>query len=629
MKRALKRILRKHSLDVYNDNNIESFIDSVNDFMEQEEESRKFLEHALSVSSNELNEINQSLKEDKLKLKNTIARQEAIFHASPEAIFSFSLDNKINKMNQAALDLLLLKNIDEREPISLGLFLSKIKNEEQFKKDIEHLKTDKKAILNGIFETFDNKIFEYHSVPEITDNNLTGRVWCCRDITESQTNQELLKYQANHDSLTGLPNRMMISEELNKALKLSQKNKKKVAVLFIDLDDFKKINDTAGHEEGDAYLIYFAHKLRDTLCDNAVIGRLGGDEFLVILKDIINTNQIIQATNKILDICNEEFHINNNQYYVSCSIGVSISPDDSLLTSELIRKSDMSMYKAKSKGKNQFQFFNQELEKEVLDKIVLENELRSAIENKEFFLDLQPKFNLKNQQIYGVEALIRWKRKNNEIYYPDKFIPLAESTGLIKGITYWLIEEACIILDRWKNTDLSNISISVNISAIDFSDKHFIDNAFSIIDRYNIDSSLLEFELTESYVFEDIVSAKKNLKNMKSKNIKVSIDDFGTGFSSFAYLLDIDIDYLKIDKSFILNLQKDYKAKAIVKSIIDIGKNLKLKIVAEGVESEEHLKFLRKEGCDFGQGYHISKPISEEKLIELVEFKNKPLLKKI
>ena len=619
MNRALIRMLKKHSLDKENDPRMLSFLDSIQDFLGQAEESRKFFEHALNVSSKELNEINSSLREDKIQLKNIIAKQEALFHASPEAIFSFTLDNIIDKMNQAGKELLLLENISKDDPINLELFLSKIKNKLQFREDIKHLKENDKAILNGIFETYDKKIYEYYSVPELSDDILIGRVWCCRDITESQANQELLKYQAHHDSLTGLPNRMMISEELEKSILISNKNNKKVAVLFIDLDDFKKINDTAGHDEGDRYLIDFSHRLKSCLGENGILGRLGGDEFLVILKNINSTNEIIQQTNKILDICTEEFYINNKQYYVSCSIGISISPDDSIQSSELVRKADMSMYQAKKKGKNQFQFFNQELENDVLNKVILERELRSAIENKEFFLDYQPKTDLRSNDIYGVEALIRWKRTDGSIYYPDKFINLAESTGLIKSITYWLIEEACITLKKWENTVLDNVSLSINISAIDFSDKHFISNAFSIIDKYNINNSLLEFELTESYVFEDILSAKESLKQLKSNNIKVSIDDFGTGFSSFAYLLDIDIDFLKIDKSFIMNIENDNKAKAIVKSIIDIGNNLGLKIVAEGIESNEEMLFLTNEGCDMGQGYYISKPISPEKLVEFAK----------
>lgn len=618
MSRALDRILKKYSLNK-NDENIQYFVESIKKLLNQEEESRKFFEHALNVSSKELNYINKSLKEDKLKLKNIIAKQEALFHASPEAIFSFTLDNKIDKMNQAGQELLLLESFDLEEPINLDFFLSKIKNKEQLKqslKHLKHLKQDSKAILNGIFKTFDDRIFEYYSVPELSETTQIGRVWCCRDITESQNNQELLKYQAHHDSLTGLPNRMMIIEKIEKAINISNKNQKKVAVLFIDLDDFKKINDTAGHDEGDRYLINFSNKLKTTLGENGILGRLGGDEFLVILKNINCTNEIIQTTNKILNICNEEFFINNKQYYVSCSIGISMSPDDSILSSELIRKSDMSMYQAKKKGKNQLQFFNQELENEVLHKIILEREIRRAIENKEFFLDFQPKIDLNTKELYGVEALIRWKRPDGEIYYPDKFIGLAESTGLIKGITYWLIEEACFTLKKWKNTILKDVSLSINISAIDFSDKDFITNAFSIIDKYNIDNSLLEFELTESYVFEDIISAKESLKKIKSKNIKVSIDDFGTGFSSFAYLLDIDIDFLKIDKSFIYNIKLDEKAKAIVKSIIDIGNNLGLKIVAEGIETEEEMLFLKEENCHMGQGYYISRPTSEKKLIK-------------
>ncbi|MCG6202773.1 putative bifunctional diguanylate cyclase/phosphodiesterase, partial [Psychromonas antarctica] len=578
----------------------------------------------LTLAFNELNEINTSLKDNlaenkknQLYLEKVLAKQQALFDASTEAVFSFN-NNEIENINQAAIEFLGLTpdDIKENKKLSYDLFLNRLSNKQQFLSDTVETKENERTTLHGFFEAINGNYYEFYSVPEITEGHYIGRMWCCRDITNIRKNEALLLYRANHDALTELPNRAMILEELNHAIKLSKRHNSKIGLLFIDLDDFKKINDTAGHQEGDRYLIEFANRLQSVLKSGDILGRLGGDEFVVILEDIKNIAHIIQINQRILKLCEVPFYIKDKKYHISCSIGVSISPDDAINSDELIRKADMAMYQAKKLGKNIYHLFDNKLEKVALEKVNIESQLRDAIVNDDFILHFQPKISLNNNSLHSVEALIRWQKTAQELVYPDSFINIAEENGLIKSITYWVINKACKTLKHWQGTVLENIPLSLNITALDFSDKHFVDQVFKIIDKNAINPALIELELTESIFLNDISSVKKTIAKLKSRNIKLSIDDFGTGFSSFAYLRDLDIDFLKIDKSFVFGVHKDPKSRAIVKSIIDIGSNLGMKVIAEGIESENEMAILTEEGCHIGQGYYMSKPVSDELLMQ-------------
>lgn len=628
MNRLLNRLIKKHLSALSDDLGVKNFLIDIKDAFSQQKEEKAFMERTLMLASEEFNQINASLKanlavnkENHRKLEKIVAKQNALFDASTEAIFSFSNDNVIEKMNQAGIDFLniSLDDYDENEVYTCDLFMARLANVAKFNLDIDEIRHNSDARIHGFFESIDNKHYEYYSVPEVIDGEFLGRVWCCRDITNIRKNEALLKHQANHDALTDLPNRVMLLDALNHAINLSTRHSTKVGVLFIDLDDFKKINDTAGHHEGDRYLIEFSNRVKSALKRGDIVGRLGGDEFVVIVEDIQDVLDIIQINERILTLCEAPFYIKDKKYYMSCSIGVGISPDDSVNADDLIRKADMAMYQAKKSGKNTYHFFDEKLDKIALESVLLEEQLREAIAKDEFILHFQPKFALNNNQVCGVEALIRWQKSPEQLIYPDKFIPAAEKNGLIRDITYWLIEKACKTMVSWKNTALYDMPISLNISALDFADANFTEQVFSLIDQYKIDSSLLEFELTESIFFDDLVQVQQTVAKLKSRQIKLSIDDFGTGFSSFAYLLDIDIDYLKIDRSFVQNVHEHRKSHAIVKSIIDVGINLGVEVVAEGIENELEMDLLAAEGCHIGQGYFISKPLNEAALVKFIE----------
>ena len=625
MNRLLKRLIKRHLHKYDNHQEIKDFIGGIENILEQQKEERVFMDRTLMLSSNEFNEINASLKENLTKnqenqryLEKLIAKQNALFDASTEAIFSFSPDNTIEKLNQAAIDFLDIdaERMNNGEVLTCDLFMDRLVNHEDFSNDIQVIRDNKLAEVHGFFDTVDQRTYEFYSVPEVIDGDLFGRVWCCRDITDVRKNEALLKHRANHDALTDLPNRSLILDVLNHAIKMGQRHNLKVGLLFIDLDDFKKINDTAGHQEGDRYLIEFSKRIQSALKSGDIIGRLGGDEFVVILEDITDLSDVIKIIERILKLCKVPFFIKDEKYHMSCSIGVSLSPDDSVSSEELIRKADMAMYQAKASGKNTYHFFDDELDKIALNSVLIDGQLREAIKDNNFVLHYQPKICLKDNSLCGVEALIRWQKTPNELVYPDHFINIAEKNGLIRSITNWVLSKACQTLKQWEGTSLANISMSLNISAIDFADPLFIEQVFKIIDEQKVNPALLEFELTESSFFNDIKSVQEKIAKLKSKNIKIAIDDFGTGFSSFAYLRDMELDFLKIDKSFVLGMLNDKKSKAIVKSIIDVGINLGFKVVAEGIESQSIMELLAKDGCHIGQGYHMSKPITEALLFQ-------------
>lgn len=628
MNRLLKRLTKRHLEKFKNDKSINDFINEITNIFAQQEEEREFMERVLTLSSNELNEINTSLKENLEKnnenqryLEKLIAKQNALFNATTEAILSFNPDNEIETLNQAAIEFLGIdaSEMSKDKVLTFDLFMKRLADGDAFSNDIAEIRENKLAVVHGFFPTIDQRHHEFYSVPEVVDGEFVGRVWCCRDITDVRKNEQLLKHQANHDALTGLPNRTLILDVLNHAIEMANRHNSKIGLLFIDLDDFKKINDTAGHHEGDRYLIEFAKRIQSSLKAGDILGRLGGDEFVVILEDIVDVSDVVQINERILKLCEEPFYIKEKKYYMSCSIGISLSPDDSIDSGELIRKADMAMYQAKASGKNAYHFFDEKLEEIAFNSVLTDNQLRDAIQKEHFVLHYQPKICLSENTICGVEALIRWQKTPTELVYPDGFIYIAEKSGLIKDITQWLLVKACRTLKQWEGTELANISIALNISAIDFADPLFAEQVLDIIKQHEIDASLIELELTESILFHDIKQVQEKIAQLRLHGIKLAIDDFGTGFSSFAYLRDMELDFLKIDRSFVQNIHEDAKSKAIVKSIIDIGINLGYKVIAEGIESDNVMKMLTAEKCHVGQGYHISKPIPEDLLLQYVK----------
>jgi len=432
--------------------------------------------------------------------------------------------------------------------------------------------------------------------------------------TLAQQNQELLEakqdleHQANHDTLTGLPNRALFLDRLNQAIKHAKRHKKQLAVLFMDLDHFKEINDSLGHDAGDQLLISVAHKLENAIRKSDTVARLGGDEFTLLLEDIEESNDIITITQKILRIMAQPIMIGKDEFYTSFSIGVAIYPDDATDAESLLKNADSAMYRVKEEGRNNYQFYTQDMTARALERIQLETQLRKAIENHEFELYYQAQMDLSSQKIIGMEALIRWRHPQLGIIPPAKFIPLAEDTGLIIKIDDWVMEEGIAQWAKWLEKGIDPGKLSLNLSQLQLDTNNFMEKITRLIEQYTIDPKRIILEVTESQIMKNPKRAIGLLKELNTLGIEVAIDDFGTGYSSLSYLKQLPINKLKIDQSFIHDIPEDMDDMEITRTIIAMSKGLHLNIIAEGVETKEQSDFLTQNGCSQIQGFLYHKP---------------------
>ncbi|MEJ2110556.1 MAG: EAL domain-containing protein [Acidobacteriota bacterium] len=462
------------------------------------------------------------------------------------------------------------------------------------------------------------------------DNSIEYVISTGLDITERHQAEERIQFLAYYDGLTNLPNRILFKEHLNQALAYSQRHERLMAVMFVDLDRFKQINDTFGHSLGDLLLKGIAERLRHCLrqsdCVSRLeigetepsVGRFGGDEFTILIPDIPNVQAVARIAKRILESISEQFELEKQEIFVTPSIGISIYPHDGTNAESLLKHADVAMYAAKDKGRSGYHFYNESMNKRTYDKLTLENHLRKAIKRDEFTIYYQPKVEIKTQKLVGAEALLRWNHPTKGLITPSRFIPLAEETGLIKPMGLWGFHAVCIQSVKWQKSGLPPIPISVNLSAVQFQQRDLTDKIIRIIKETKMDPKLIEMEITESTIMQNEEDAGRVLMRLKDLGMSISIDDFGTGYSSLYYLKRFTLDALKIDRSFIKDLSSDPDDRAITTAIIALARTLGLKVVAEGVEEPEHLRFLKEMGCDHAQGFFFSPPLPADKFVEYV-----------
>lgn len=440
-----------------------------------------------------------------------------------------------------------------------------------------------------------------------------------RYAIERKRIQEGLSYLAQYDSLTGLANRNLFRERLGRALIRADRNKSLVALMFIDLDRFKNINDTLGHDAGDKLLIEVSKRLEKCTRDGDTVARLGGDEFTVILEDINHVDDAANVARKILVALEPAIKLDEHEVFMTPSIGVTIYPVDDTSENNLLKNADTAMYRAKERGRNGFQFYTAGMNTRTIERLELEAGLRRALKNDEFVLYYQPKIAIDNRQIIGAEALIRWQHKKLGLIPPMEFIPIAEETGLIVPIGEWVIQTACKQVASWQEAGFSGLRMAVNISARQFRDSDIVKVVLDAVIQTNINPRDLEVEITESMLMEDTSVNIAALKELKDNGVHISIDDFGTGYSSLSYLKRFNIDALKIDKSFVRDITTDSDDAAIASAVIALGQSLRLIVVAEGVETEDQLVFLKTQGCHEAQGYLFSRPLTAANFIQLLQ----------
>ena len=429
-----------------------------------------------------------------------------------------------------------------------------------------------------------------------------------RDIRERLAAEEKVAYMAQFDALTGLPNRNLFQDRLTQAMALAKRNDWPVAVLFIDLDRFKVVNDTLGHGAGDKLLKEAAERLRSCIRSSDTVGRLGGDEFAAILSELGRPGDAGQVARKIIEVIKRPFDLDGKETYVTASVGITLYPTDSDSAEALVVNADAAMYRAKEQGRNNYQYFTRDMNERALLRARMEAALRRALDRKEFQLVYQPKVDLVTGKICGFEALLRWQHPEKGIVLPGEFIPVLEETGLIASVGEWVLRTACAQIKAWQGSGLRVPPIAVNLSARQFEQEKLKDVVREILRDTGVDPSLVEFEITESLLMKDPEGAARTLHDLKESGVRLSVDDFGTGYSSLAYLKRFPIDTLKIDRTFIRDLSTDADDATLTRAIINLARNLRLKVVAEGVETEAQLNFLSANGCDEMQGYHFSRP---------------------
>jgi diguanylate cyclase (GGDEF)-like protein/PAS domain S-box-containing protein len=427
------------------------------------------------------------------------------------------------------------------------------------------------------------------------------------DITERKNTEKMIKHMAYHDQLTDLPNRYLLREKLNESIKASRMNNCHFTLLFLDLDRFKAINDTMGHEVGDKVLIEIAERLKTCVHEKDIISRYGGDEFSILLPDS-GDQRASEVAGQIITKLSFPLTFHHHELLVTPSIGVAVFPAHGESFDMLIKNADLAMYHAKSLGRNNFQFFNEELNKNAQHELDMEVKLRKALEQNQFVLFYQPQVNLENKEIYGAEALIRWIHPEKGIIPPAAFIPIAEETGLIIPMGEWAIRTACKENKKWQDAGYSPVMVSVNISAKQFFQSNLVEIVETALSETGLHPNYLELEITESITM-DVERSIKTLLELQRIGVKVSIDDFGTGYSSLNYLKRLPIDKLKIDQTFIRECPDDSNSNTLVRTIIIMAHLLKMKVIAEGVETEEQVSFLLEQGCKEAQGYFFSKPL--------------------
>ena len=461
----------------------------------------------------------------------------------------------------------------------------------------------------------DGRIIESYVIHHID----AGMVWRFRDITEAKKQEEVIRFQAHHDALTNLPNRTLFGDRLSHALRKILRTDGKLSVFYLDLDGFKTINDSLGHMVGDELLVQVAKRLSDVLRDDDTVGRMGGDEFTVLLEDIEGHADVVRLAERVIEVFRTPFVLDGQELYITTSIGISVYPGDGQTEELLLRNADIAMYKAKDQGRNNYHFFTSSLERLAKHRLSLETMLRNAVKNEEFELYYQPVLTLGNgvemASLSGFEALLRWETKDQGFIGPDTFIPVAESTGMILPLGEWVLNAACRQARVWVDMGFSDIKIAINLSAKQFQQANIFDMILSAIREAGIGFHNVALEITESMVMQNVHGSIEILSRLREKGISISMDDFGTGYSSLNYLKTLPIDILKIDRTFVKDVTESKDDRAIASSIITLGHNLDMRIVAEGVETPEQRDFLSEQGCDMVQGYYFGKPLPAKEAI--------------
>ena len=567
--------------------------------------------------------IEEASNRNKSNLENALALSRATLEATADGILVLDKDSKIIGFNKKFIK---MWNIPEEivkpgnEDQAVKFVLNQVEDPEEFMRNIEKLSTiSPNAEIIGTIKFKDGRVFERYTKPQLRNGNVIGRVFSFRDVTKRRELEKQLIYQATHDSLTLLPKRIVLCDRISHAITNSKRNKSISAVLFCGLDRFKMVNDGLGHNIGDSLLKQVAERLKQCVGKKDTVSRVGGDEFVILLPSLEKEEEINLIATKCIEELNKIFDIKPYCLNITTSIGISQFPKDGKEPVELLKNAASALFYAKSEGRNKYKSFNKQMNEANQNKLELMNELRHAMEKDELRLHYQPLIDLETGSIIGVEALLRWFHTTRGPIPPQEFISLAEECGYIQTIGDWILETACKQNKEWQDAGLPPIYMSINLSAPQFKKQNVVTLVKDILAKNQLDPKYVELELTESIIMEDTNLFIETLNQLKKLGVNLVIDDFGTGYSSLGYLKKFPVDKIKIDKSFVSELPNNMDDAAIVRAILAMAKQLNLKVVAEGIETEEQLAFLQRNSCDIAQGFLISKAVAPEELARLLK----------
>ena len=623
MHRLLKRQLKRHFQETVPET-FQPLLQAISSAYEQADLDREMLERSLALTAEELLERNQRLSQNlqtqqqaQADLKASYEILDATLNASKEGILVVSADTDrpiaVNKHY-----LLLMGLSEERINHMTGADLFRnsflqLFEGQQLYDQLKEMRNHEHG-SHRIYPMRKGGWLEVYAVK----HPVAGYIWMLRDISEIREKEETITYQAQHDSLTGLPNRVLLQDRLELSINRAQAQHSRIALCYIDLDGFKTINDSLGHASGDKLLIEVALRLKQGIKPQDTLARVGGDEFVVIMDDISSQDEVLQRADNMLATLMPPVELDQRSFFIGASIGIAMYPNDGESTGLLMRNADIAMYRAKANGKNCFHFFTPSLERIAQHRLQMETELRKAIEQDQLELYYQPKVFLQNDprgartgQLHSFEALLRWQRPDGSFVSPESFIHIAEEAGMISQIGQMVVEKACNQARQWLNEGYES-NISINLSPRQFLIPGFHEDIVDTIRSYGIPSAMISVEITESLLMQDLVSARGVLEYFRAHDVFVYLDDFGSGFSSLNYLKTLPVDAIKIDRTFVRDLSTSRADRAIANTIITLGKQLNKLIVAEGIETVEQANFLIDSGCDLAQGYFYGRPVNGE-----------------
>ena len=555
--------------------------------------------------------------EDVSRIRRELALMEAAFEATADGILVIDRQRRIVTHNHLFQEMWRLEDHHLEpgaEQESTQFAASQLKEPDQFISMLDEVQTASVERSSAVLEFLDGRFFECVSMPRIVEGRVEGRVWSFRDITDRLQSEERVRYHAFHDVLTSLPNRTLFQDRLQQAIAQSRRSQSQVALLLIDLDRFKTINDTLGHDAGDQLLVEVSKRLMSRRREGDTIARLGGDEFVFLITQLRSREDVIVVAEQVLDVLKPSIVIDEHDLHVSASIGIAICPDDGGDGAALMKSADVALYRAKELGRNNYQIYEPKLSQRAMERMVMEKDLRRAINNREFIVQYQPQFDLSSGSMTGFEALVRWQR-GGKMVPPDRFIPIAEECGLVVPLGRWVLREAAAMCTRVNAINESALRVCVNLSALQIQRPNFANEVSLIAHEAGLPLTQLCLELTESALMNHPELGSWAMSQLQEMGVGLALDDFGTGHSSLSNVSHLPISMIKIDKAFVKDCATRKTDEAIIAAIITMGHALRLKVLAEGVEDVEQVRVLQRHGCDEIQGYLYGRPMSGDDLI--------------